>query len=308
MSVGATTVLLPDRPTPAAIFDVLRAQQPTLFFGAPTLYAAMLADAGCTPENGSAAPAPAASRPARRCRSTSAPMEEALRRRHPRRHRLHRDAAHLPLQPAGRAALRHLRRAGARLRRAARRRARRGCRGRRGGRAAGARHRRRRRATGTSARRARRTFEGEWTRTGDKYIRDPDGMYRYCGRTDDMFKVSGLWVSPFEVESALITHPAVLEAAVVADGGQRRAAEAEGLRRAEGRRERATSLARGAEGAREGSRSACGNIRAGSSSSTSLPKTATGKIQRFKLREHDDADADCMTATSPSTAPRSNTA
>jgi len=61
----------------------------------------------------------------------------------------------------------------------------------------------------------RQTFEGHWTRTGDKYVRRADGVYTYCGRTDDMFKVSGIWVSPFEVEAALITHPLVLEAAVV---------------------------------------------------------------------------------------------
>ena len=63
---------------------------------------------------------------------------------------------------------------------------------------------------------SRGTFEGEWTRTGDKYLRRADGRYIYCGRTDDMFKVSGIWVSPFEVEQALISHPMVLEAAVVA--------------------------------------------------------------------------------------------
>jgi 4-hydroxybenzoate-CoA ligase len=62
---------------------------------------------------------------------------------------------------------------------------------------------------------SRRTFVGDWTRTGDKYLRRPDGVYTYCGRTDDMFKVSGIWVSPFEVEDALIAHPKVLEAAVV---------------------------------------------------------------------------------------------
>jgi 4-hydroxybenzoate-CoA ligase len=60
----------------------------------------------------------------------------------------------------------------------------------------------------------RRTFEGEWTRTGDKYTRQ-NAVYTYCGRSDDMFKVSGIWVSPFEVEAALISHPSVLEAAVV---------------------------------------------------------------------------------------------
>ena len=62
---------------------------------------------------------------------------------------------------------------------------------------------------------SRRTFVGEWTYTGDKYRRDADGYYYYCGRTDDMFKVSGMWVSPFEVEAALVSHEAVLEAAVI---------------------------------------------------------------------------------------------
>ena len=59
------------------------------------------------------------------------------------------------------------------------------------------------------------TFEGFWTRTGDKYMRRTDGRYVYCGRTDDMFKVSGIWVAPFEVEQILSAHPSVLEAAVV---------------------------------------------------------------------------------------------
>ena len=62
---------------------------------------------------------------------------------------------------------------------------------------------------------SRGTFHGEWTRTGDKYTRDAAGRYTYCGRADDMFKVSGIWVSPFEVEAALMADPAVLEAAVV---------------------------------------------------------------------------------------------
>src|SRR6202008_4755765 len=61
----------------------------------------------------------------------------------------------------------------------------------------------------------RSAFEGYWDRNGDKYVRDADGRYTFCGRSDDMFKVSRIWVSPFEVESALITHPSVLEAAVV---------------------------------------------------------------------------------------------
>ena len=61
-----------------------------------------------------------------------------------------------------------------------------------------------------------RTFVDGWLRTGDKYSRDADGYYHYAGRADDMLKVGGVWVSPHEVESALIAHPAVLEAAVVA--------------------------------------------------------------------------------------------
>jgi benzoate-CoA ligase len=62
---------------------------------------------------------------------------------------------------------------------------------------------------------SRRTFCGEWTRTGDKYRQDEDGNFVYCGRVDDMLKVSGIWVSPSEVESALVSHEDVLEAAVI---------------------------------------------------------------------------------------------
>ena len=97
---------------------------------------------------------------------------------------------------------------------------------------------------------SRSTFEGYWTRTGDKYIRDADGRYTFCGRSDDMFKVSGIWVSPFEVESALITHPSVLEAAVVPE------ADPEGLLKPKAfvvlRPEAKTRRSRrGAEGARQ---------------------------------------------------------
>ncbi len=63
----------------------------------------------------------------------------------------------------------------------------------------------------------RQTFVGEWTVTGDCFTRDADGIYTFCGRTDDMFKVCGIWVSPVEVEASLISHDAVLGAAVVAD-------------------------------------------------------------------------------------------
>jgi 4-hydroxybenzoate-CoA ligase len=68
---------------------------------------------------------------------------------------------------------------------------------------------------GSQREKSRRTFVGEWTHTGDKYLCDQNGYYYYCGRTDDMFKVNGMWVSPFEVEAALVSHDAVLEAAVI---------------------------------------------------------------------------------------------
>ena len=61
----------------------------------------------------------------------------------------------------------------------------------------------------------RATFQGGWTKSGDKYVRDADGYYTYAGRSDDMLKVSGIYVSPFEVEATLMQHPAVLEAAVI---------------------------------------------------------------------------------------------
>jgi 4-hydroxybenzoate-CoA ligase len=130
---------------------------------------------------------------------------------------------------------------------------------------------------------SRRTFEGDWTRTGDKYVRDGDGRYTYCGRADDMFKVSGIWVSPFEVESALITHPAVAEAAVVPE------ADGEGLLKPKA----FVVLKPGAatdglhESLKEHVKHAVGPWKYPRWIEVvdALPKTATGKIQRFKLRE-----------------------
>src|SRR5438477_11081786 len=60
-----------------------------------------------------------------------------------------------------------------------------------------------------------RTKRADWVITGDKFLRDTDGYYHYCGRADDMLKVAGMWVSPMEVENALLGHPHVAEAAVV---------------------------------------------------------------------------------------------
>jgi len=130
---------------------------------------------------------------------------------------------------------------------------------------------------------SRRTFRGEWTHTGDKYRIDENGYYYYCGRTDDMFKVSGIWVSPFDVESALITHSAVMEAAVVGkedtDGLVKPKAFIvlkPGIKQEAGLYEELKEHVKTHAGAWKYPRWI--EFR------NELPKTATGKIQRFKLR------------------------
>jgi 4-hydroxybenzoate-CoA ligase len=132
---------------------------------------------------------------------------------------------------------------------------------------------------------SRSTFGGVWTRTGDKFMRDREGRYTYCGRADDMFKVSGVWVSPFEVESALVSHPAILEAAVIPH------ADADGLLKPKAY----VVLKSGADrehldmALREHVKATVGPWKYPRWIEVldALPKTATGKIQRFKLRELD---------------------
>jgi benzoate-CoA ligase len=130
---------------------------------------------------------------------------------------------------------------------------------------------------------SRATFQGEWTRSGDKYVRGADGYFTYAGRTDDMMKVAGQYVSPFEVEAALMRHDAVLEAAVVGKQEQ-------GLTKTlayvvlkpghEGRDELAAALKAFVK-----DHLAPHKYPREIRFTTELPKTATGKIQRFKLRE-----------------------
>jgi 4-hydroxybenzoate-CoA ligase len=133
---------------------------------------------------------------------------------------------------------------------------------------------------------SRRTFAGEWTHTGDKYRRDRDGYFYYCGRTDDMFKVSGMWVSPFDVEAALVSHEAVLEAAVIgkedADGLVKPKAFIvlrNGYRADDGLLETLKHHVKDRAGPWKFPRWI--ELR------EALPRTATGKIQRFKLREEE---------------------
>jgi benzoate-CoA ligase len=131
--------------------------------------------------------------------------------------------------------------------------------------------------------RSRATFEGQWTRTGDRFRVDDNGDYVYAGRTDDMLKVGGIYVSPIEVESALTAHPAVHEAAVVGKEDSDRLIKpiayvvlAAGF---------ASSDALGNElKAFVKSRLAPYKYPRWIEFVADLPKTGTGKIQRFKLR------------------------
>ncbi len=130
---------------------------------------------------------------------------------------------------------------------------------------------------------SRDTFEGNWTHTGDKYHRREDGNYVYDGRTDDMFKVSGIWLSPFEVEQALASHPDVLEAAVVAKADDNDLIKPKAY----------VVLNSGAN-----ADEVAGELKDFVKDKIGkwkyprwidivddLPKTATGKVQRFKLRD-----------------------
>ncbi len=132
----------------------------------------------------------------------------------------------------------------------------------------------------------RRTFRGEWTHTGDTYIRDMDGYYRYCGRSDDMLKVSGIWVSPFEVEEALIAHPSVLEAAVVGHEDQDRLTKPRAFIVLQDAAKGGDQAAlRETLQAHVKDRIGVWKYPRWVEFVDTLPKTATGKIQRYKLRE-----------------------
>jgi len=125
---------------------------------------------------------------------------------------------------------------------------------------------------------SRETFQGAWTKSGDKYVRNADGTYTYSGRSDDMLKVSGIYVSPFEVEATLVQHPAVLEAAVIG------MVDEEGLTktRAFVVRKAGAAVDEAALKAFVKERLAPYKYPRRIDFIEELPKTATGKIQRFK--------------------------
>jgi 4-hydroxybenzoate-CoA ligase len=133
---------------------------------------------------------------------------------------------------------------------------------------------------------SRITFQGAWVRTGDRFLRDRDGYYHYCGRSDDMFKVSGMWVSPFDVEAALVSHDAVREAAVIGKE------DADGLIKP-----KAFVVLRDGYASGEPLFDALrAHVKANAGTwkhprwievRSDLPRTPTGKIQRYVLREQE---------------------
>jgi len=128
------------------------------------------------------------------------------------------------------------------------------------------------------------TFEGAWFRTGDKYYQDDDGYFWYAGRADDLFKVNGRWLNPAEVESALIAHPAVQEAAVIARE------DANGLTKPAAYVVVRPNFIANDELVRALQEWITEKLGAYKHPRwieffSELPKTATGKLQRYKLRE-----------------------
>ena len=281
MSVGATAVLLPARPTPNDVFNVLKKYQPTVFYGVPTLFAGLLADAArpkkseinlrvCT-SAGEALPAEIGKKWTSEygCEILdgigSTEMLHIFLSNRPGQVRYGTTGMAVPGydlrivgddgRECGDGEIGELQISGP-----------------------------------TSAlmywnnrAKTKQTFAGEWTRSGDKYTRDADGYYTYGGRSDDMLKVGGIYVSPFEVEASLMTHACVLEAAVigVADTDELvkpkayvvlkpgQAATADDLKVHVKNQLAPYKYPRWIEFVNE------------------LPKTATGKIQRFRLREQE---------------------
>jgi benzoate-CoA ligase len=282
MAVGATSVLMGERPTTAAVSRVLREHQPTIFCGAPTLYNAMLAS-NDLPQGEELA--------LRQCVSAGEPLPQEIGRRWSARigvdildgigstEMLHIFLSNRPGEvrygTTGKAVpgyeLKIVDDEGRPVRR-----------GEIGdllvsGPTSAAHY-------WNNRERCRATFIGPWTRTGDKYFEDEDGYYVYCGRGDDMMKVSGMYVSPAEVEAALIAHEDVLEAAVVG------APDDDGLIKPKAYVVVKSGVAADEDFARvlDGhSRSMLAPFKCPRwfSFLDDLPKTATGKIQRFKLRE-----------------------
>ncbi len=285
MSVGATTILLAGPPDPKSVCDIIRDQKPTIFYGVPTLYGMLLAS-GDLPGPGehamriatSAGEALPADLLRRFKEATGVDILDGLGSTEMLHIFLSNRLGEIKPGASGRPVdgyeLRLVDDDGNVLH--------------------GADEMGMLEVSGPSSAvmywnqrdKSRETFQGPWTRTGDKYTRDADGIYTHAGRTDDMLKVGGIYVSPVEVESAVVRHEKVLEVAVVGH------ADADGLIKP-----KAFVVPR--DGI-EPNDALADEIKAFVKSELAaykyprwvefrdeLPKTATGKIQRFKLREGD---------------------
>ena len=281
LAAGACAVLMAERPTPAAVFKRLTALRPTIFYGVPTLYAALLASADFPQREALALT---------RCVSAGEALPAELGRRWRERTGVDildglgsTELLHIFLsnrrddvrygttgKPVPGYALRLVDEAGQAV------------------------------ATGeigelqvngptsspyywNNRARSLATFIGPWTKSGDKYTVDADGYYVYCGRTDDMLKVGGVYVSPFEVEAALATHDSVLEAAVVGHKDESELVKPKAFVVLKPGRGAATDLAVELQ-EHVKARLAPFKYPRWIEFVDELPKTATGKIQRFKLR------------------------
>jgi benzoate-CoA ligase family protein len=278
LSVGATTILDPARPTPDSVADVLRKHQPTLFFGVPTFFAALLA--ADLPADTFAS--------VRLCTSAGEPLPAELYRRFTSKFGVDiidgigsTEALHIFLSNAPGAVRAgttgrpvpgyevrlvddedrpvpvgtpgHLQLRGGSL------------------------------TTGYWCRTetTRVAFLGEWMRTGDTYLADADGYYTCLGRSNDMIKAGGIWVSPGEVEACLLAQPGVAQAAVVA------VPDADGLDKPVACVVAATDVVLDPEALIAACRASLASFKRPRHVLVvdELPLTATGKIRRFQVRE-----------------------
>ncbi|HEY6907732.1 MAG TPA: benzoate-CoA ligase family protein [Myxococcales bacterium] len=277
--VGATTVLAADRPTPDVMYRHIHEAKPTLFFGVPTLYASMLAQKEVSADLSSL----------RLCVSAGESLPGELFTRWKSRFGTEildgigsTEVLHIYIStrrgeakpgstglPVDGYQVRIVDENGAEVPR-----------GETGdlivrGPSTALQYFNRREQT-------RAKMRGEWFFTGDKFRQTEDGEFHYVGRSDDMFKAGGEWISPTEVEAALIAHAAVLECAVTPK-------KSEGLLRPRAH----VVLAQGREGTPELAEELRNHVRSRLPGYmvpreivfiAELPKTATGKIQRFVLR------------------------
>jgi benzoate-CoA ligase len=281
LSVGATAILMAGRPTPEAVFKRLTGLKPTVFFGAPTGFAGMLASNQLPPKSDVAL---------RLCSSAGEALPRDLGQRFGshfgcevidgigstemlhvflsnRRGEVRYGTTGKPVEgyeielrdengspvPDGEVGDLYIKGPSAAV------------------------------LYWGNREKSRETFQGAWTKSGDKYVRSEDGYYTYAGRSDDMLKVSGIYVSPFEVEATLMLHPAVLECAVVGieDG--------DGLVKT-----KAFVVLQSGQKTDEAALKAFVKDHLAPYKYPrfiefvdALPKTATGKIQRFRLRERE---------------------